>query len=109
MYPHTNAQNYTPSIKQSQIDLISKMFTKNDWIKNLTNFDSDFYVLIKEEVEELFFNTNGYLNYLDFESVYRLSVEMTIYQIYCLIYFLVTLFLFQYFLFLFLWHKPKYL
>ncbi|MFX4245474.1 hypothetical protein ACOL3C_09230 [Aliarcobacter butzleri] len=81
MYPHTNAQNYTPSIKQSQIDLISKMFTKNDWIKNLTNFDSDFYVLIKEEVEELFFNTNGYLNYLDFESVYRLSVEMTIYQI----------------------------
>jgi hypothetical protein len=22
MYPHTNAQDYTPSIKQSQIDLI---------------------------------------------------------------------------------------
>lgn len=39
--PHTNAQ-ITPSIKQSQIDLISKMFTKNDWIKNLTNFDSIF-------------------------------------------------------------------
>lgn len=81
MYQNTNDENYTLSTKQSQIYGIFKIFTKNDWIENLTNIESDFYVLIKYEVEELFYNTNGYLNYLDFESVYKLSVEMTIHQI----------------------------
>jgi len=81
MYQNTKRNNYTSSINQSQISDVFKVFTKKDWIENLTNIESDFYVLIKDEVEELFYNTNGYLNYLDFESVYRLSIVMTIQQI----------------------------
>ena len=81
MYQNTKRNNYTSSINQSQISDVFKVFTKKDWIENLTNIESDFYVLIKDEVEELFYNTNGYLNYLDFESVYKLSIEMTIQQI----------------------------
>ena len=56
-------------------------FTKNDWMKELSNSNSNFYILVKEEVEEFFFRTKGFLNYLDFESTYSLAVEITVNQI----------------------------
>lgn len=56
-------------------------FTKSDWMKELSNSNSNFYILVKEEVEEFFFRTKGFLNYLDFESTYSLSVEITVNQI----------------------------
>lgn len=56
-------------------------FTKSDWMKELSNSNSNFYILVKEEVEEFFFRTKGFLNYLDFESTYSLAVEITVNQI----------------------------
>lgn len=52
-------------------------FTKNDWMKELRNSNSNFYILVKQEVEEFFYNTGGYLNYLDFDIIYKLAVEVT--------------------------------
>lgn len=57
--------------------IVLHSFTRKDWIEELTNIDSITYLLIKEEVEELFYNTGNYLNYLDFDSVYKLAVEVT--------------------------------
>lgn len=56
-------------------------FTKSDWMKELSNSNSSFYILVKQEVEAFFYNTGGYLNYLDFDSIYKLAVEVTKSQI----------------------------
>lgn len=66
---------------KNQFSFLFNSFTKNDWIKELTNVDSNLYVLIGEEVEEFFYKTGGYLAYLDFEACYKLAVERTILQI----------------------------
>ena len=66
---------------KNQILFLYNSFTKNNWITELTNDDSDIYMFIKEEVEELFYNAGGYLKYLDFESCYKLAVEVTINQV----------------------------
>lgn len=66
---------------KNQILFLYNSFTKNNWITELTNDDSDIYTFIKEEVEELFYNAGGYLKYLDFESCYKLAVEVTINQV----------------------------
>lgn len=56
-------------------------FTIDDWICELSNADSAIYEFIKEDVEILFYNVGGYLKNLDFESLYHLSVIITINQI----------------------------
>jgi hypothetical protein len=66
---------------KNQFSFLFASFTKKDWILELTNIDSNIYSLIKEEVEELFFNSGSYLKYLDFESCYKLSIEMTSMQV----------------------------
>lgn len=56
-------------------------YTKEKWRKELVDINSDFYEFIKDEAEELFYKTGGYLKYLDFESIYRLSIEVTASQV----------------------------
>lgn len=56
-------------------------YTKEKWRKELVDINSDFYEFIKDDAEELFYKTGGYLKYLDFESVYKLAVEITASQI----------------------------
>lgn len=79
-----NTPNNFNNIKnrnKNQILFLFDSFTKNEWLKELTESDSNIYALIKEEVEELFFKTGGYLIYLDFDSCYKLAVEVTIHQL----------------------------
>jgi hypothetical protein len=61
--------------------MLFNSFTKNDWIKELTNVDSNLYFLAKEEIEEFFYNTGGYLTLLDFESCYILAIDATSRQV----------------------------
>jgi hypothetical protein len=61
--------------------MLFNSFTKNDWIKELTNVDSNLYFLAKEEIEEFFYNTGGYLTHLDFESCYILAIDATSRQV----------------------------
>ena len=56
-------------------------YTKEKWRKELVDINSDFYEFIKDDVEELFYKTGGYIKYLDFESIYKLAVEITASQI----------------------------
>ena len=56
-------------------------YTKEKWRKELVDINSDFYEFIKDEAEELFYKTGGYLKYLDFESIYKLAVEITASQV----------------------------
>ncbi|NCB14119.1 MAG: hypothetical protein EOM78_21230 [Erysipelotrichia bacterium] len=56
-------------------------YTKEKWRKELVDINSDFYEFIKDEAEELFYKTGGYIKYLDFESIYKLAVEITASQI----------------------------
>lgn len=56
-------------------------YTKEKWRKELVDINSDFYEFIKDDVEELFYKTGGYIKYLDFESIYRLSIEVTASQV----------------------------
>lgn len=56
-------------------------YTKVKWRKELVDINSNFYEFIKDEVEELFYKTGGYLKYIDFESIYRLSIEVTASQV----------------------------
>lgn len=56
-------------------------YTKVKWRKELVDINSNFYEFIKDEVEELFYKTGGYIKYLDFESIYRLSIEVTASQV----------------------------
>lgn len=73
--------NYNKNRNNYQISFLFNSFTRNDWIEELTNIDSNLYFLVKEEVEKFFHNTRGYLTYLDFESCYKLAVEATIRQV----------------------------
>ncbi len=57
--------------------LLFKPLKKAEWIKELINPNSNLFLFLKEEVAELFYKTSGYLNYLDFDSVYKLAVEVT--------------------------------
>lgn len=66
---------------KNQFSFLFNTFTKNDWLRELTNIDSNIYFFIKEEVEELFFKIGGYLIFIDFDSCYKLAVEITISQI----------------------------
>ena len=71
-------RNCNRNKNKNQFSFLFNSFTKRDWIEELTNVDSNIYYFIKEEVEEFFYNTGGYLIlYLDFDSVYKLAVEMT--------------------------------
>lgn len=75
-------KNYNRNRNNNQFSFLFNSFTKRDWIEELTNVDSNIYYFIKEDVEEFFYNTGGYLSaYLDFESCYKLAVEATIRQI----------------------------
>lgn len=74
-------KNYNQNKNKNQFSFLFNSFTRNDWIEELTNVDSNLYFLIKEEVEEFFYNTGGYLTYLDFETCYQLAVEATIKQV----------------------------
>lgn len=56
-------------------------YTKEKWRKELVDINSDFYEFIKDDVEELFYKTGGYIKYLDFESIYKLAVDITASQI----------------------------
>lgn len=82
MYKNTpNNANDIKNRNKNQFSFLFNTFTKNDWLSELTNIDSITYLLLKEEVEKLFFNTGNYLTYLDFDSCYKLAVEITISQI----------------------------
>lgn len=79
-----NTPNNFNNIKnrnKNQILFLFDSFTKNEWLKELTESDSNIYALIKEEVEELFLKTGGYLIFIDFDSCYKLAVEVTIHQL----------------------------
>ena len=79
-----NTPNNFNNIKnrnKNQILFLFDSFTKNEWLKELTESDSNIYALIKEEVEELFLKTGGYLIFIDFDSCYKLAVEATIRQV----------------------------
>lgn len=74
-------KDYNQNKNKNQFSFLFNSFTRNDWIEELTNVDSNLYFLIKEEVEEFFYNTGGYLTYLDFEGCYKLAVEATTRQV----------------------------
>lgn len=62
------------------VNLFENM-TKYDWIQHLQNFESDFYILVKEEVQQLFFKTGNFVPlHASFDELYSLSVQDTICQ-----------------------------
>lgn len=73
-------RNYNEIWGDFKISLF-KSYTKEKWRKELVDINSDFYEFIKDDVENLFYSTGGYLKYLDFESIYRLSIEITASQV----------------------------
>lgn len=82
MYKNTPINvNDIKNRNKNQFSFLFNTFTKNDWLRELTNIDSNIYFFIKEEVEELFFKIGGYLIFIDFDSCYKLAVEITISQI----------------------------
>ena len=56
-------------------------YPKEKWREELIDINSITYEFIKDDVEELFYKTGGYLLYLDFESLYKLATEITVSQI----------------------------
>lgn len=73
-----NVLDFNKNKTNNQVILfLYSTFTKSDWMKELSNSNSNFYILVKQEVEEFFYKTGGYLTYLDFDSVYKLAVEVT--------------------------------
>ncbi|NOR58628.1 MAG: hypothetical protein GQ474_08915 [Sulfurimonas sp.] len=55
--------------------------TKNEWIQQVLNPESDFYILVKEEVQQLFFKTGCFVPlHASFDGLYALSVQDTIRQ-----------------------------
>lgn len=82
MYKNTPINvNNIKNRNKNQFSFLFNTFTKNDWLSELTNIDSNIYFFIKEEVEELFFKIGGYLILIDFDSCYKLAVEITINQL----------------------------
>lgn len=69
----------TKNLDRNQLSV--KTFTKSEWIKELINPNSNLYLFLKEDVSQLFYKI-GYLTYLlDFDSIYKLAVEVTKNQI----------------------------
>lgn len=68
-------------LKKELYCFLYKSFTEVEWLNELTNSDSNIYEFMKEEVQELFISTKGYLGCLDFESLYKLSIEIIVIQI----------------------------
>lgn len=69
----------TKNLDRNQLSV--KPFTKSEWIKELINPNSNLYLFLKEDVSGLFYKI-GYLTYLlDFDSIYKLAVEVTKNQI----------------------------
>ena len=56
-------------------------YPKEKWREELIDINSITYEFIKDDVEELFYKTGGYLLYLDFESLYKLATEITVLQV----------------------------
>ncbi|MFW2565104.1 hypothetical protein ACN5O4_00805 [Aliarcobacter butzleri] len=56
-------------------------YPKEKWREELIDINSTTYEFIKDDVENLFHATGGYLLYLDFESLYKLATEITVSQI----------------------------
>ena len=85
MTKHVQIESFSCDIiknrNKNQISFLFDTFTKNEWLSELTNIDSITYLLLKEEVEKLFLNTGNYLTYLDFDTCYKIAVEITINQI----------------------------
>ncbi|WNL17281.1 hypothetical protein QUR79_05780 [Arcobacter cryaerophilus gv. pseudocryaerophilus] len=73
-------RNYNKIWGDFKISFFSS-YSLETWKEELINIDSVTYEFIKDDVEELFYKTGGYIKYLDFESIYRLSIEVTASQV----------------------------
>jgi hypothetical protein len=73
-------EDYTKIWKDYKISFFNS-FSSKKWKEELIDINSVTYEFIKDEVEELFYKTGGYTKYLDFESIYRLSIETTASQV----------------------------
>ena len=74
-------EDYNQNWRDFKISFFSSYSVKT-WKEELINIDSVTYEFMKEDVENLFYSTGGYLTYLDFESIYRLSIEVTALQVF---------------------------
>ena len=72
--------NYNKIWQNYKISFFSS-YSLETWKEELINVNSVSYEFMKEDVENLFYSTGGYLTYLDFESIYRLSIEVTSSQV----------------------------
>jgi hypothetical protein len=73
-------ENYNQNWRDFKISFFNS-YSLETWKKELINIDSITYEFIKDDVEELFYKTGGYIKYLDFESIYKLSIEITASQV----------------------------
>lgn len=72
--------DYNQNWRDFKISFFSS-YSQETWQEELINIDSVTYEFMKDDVEELFYKTGGYVKYLDFESIYRLSIEVTASQV----------------------------
>lgn len=73
--------HYTDNYLCFQEEKINKL-GKTDLLELLKNRDSWLYVLIKEDVCNIFMKTKGYIDsYINFDDLYAFSVETTIMQL----------------------------
>ncbi len=56
-------------------------YTRVKWMEELIDVNSITYEFMKDDAEKLFYSTGGYLKYLDFDSIYKLSTEITASQV----------------------------
>lgn len=75
-----SGENYNQNWRDFKISFFSS-YSLETWKKELINIDSVTYEFIKDDVEELFYKIGGYTKYLDFESIYKLSTEITASQV----------------------------
>lgn len=73
-------ENYNKIWQDYKISFFNS-YSSEKWREELIDINSITYEFIKEDVESLFYSTGGYLKYLDFESIYRLAIEVTSSQI----------------------------
>ena len=74
-------ENYNKIWQDYKISFFNS-YSSEKWREELIDINSITYEFIKEDVERLFYSTRGYLQYLDFESVYKLSIEVTALQVF---------------------------
>ncbi len=72
--------NYNEIWRDFKISLFSS-YSQEKWRAELIDIDSTTYELMRNDTEKLFFNTSGYLKYLDFDSIYKLAKEVTAEQV----------------------------